>query len=77
MTISQMRELERQATVIEEAKKMSSELPVEYPQVDRFEVIDHTSKARGRVVVEYGVKVEVSIQDGGKTMKIFLTNRKK
>ena len=77
MTISQMRELERQATVIEEAKKMSSELPLEYPQVDRFEVIDHTSKARGRVIVEYGVKVEVSIQDSGKTMKIFLTNRKK
>ena len=65
MTISQMRELERQATVIEEAKKMSSELPVEYPQVDRFEVIDHSSKMRGRFVVEYGVSVEVSIQDGG------------
>jgi hypothetical protein len=50
---------------------------VSFPEVTRFEVIDHTSKARGRVVVEYGVKVEVSIQDDGRTMKVFLTNRKK
>ena len=57
--------------------KNHPEYPTEYPEVTRFEVIDHTSKAKGRVVVEYGVKVEVSIQDDGRTMKIFLTNRKK
>jgi hypothetical protein len=42
----------------------------------RFEVIDHTDKKRGRIVVEYGVYVEISIQDDGQTMKVFLTNNK-
>lgn len=46
-------------------------------KVTRFEVIDHTKKKRGRIVVEYGVKVEVSIQDDGKTMKVFLTDQNK
>jgi hypothetical protein len=46
-------------------------------KVTRFEVIDHTKKQRGRIVVEYGVKVEVSIQDDGKTMKVFLTDQNK
>ena len=45
-------------------------------KVTRFEVIDHTDKKRGRIVVEYGVDVEVSIQDDGQTMKVFLTNPK-
>jgi hypothetical protein len=45
--------------------------------VTRFEVIDHSSKKRGRIVVEYGVKVEASVQDEGKTLKIFLTDSKK
>jgi hypothetical protein len=76
MTISQMRELERQATVIEEAKS-HPDRPIFFPEVSRFEVIDHSSKKRGRIVVEYGVEVEVSLQDGGKTMKVFLTDKKK
>jgi hypothetical protein len=46
-------------------------------EVTRFEVIDHSSKKRGRYVVEYGVKVEASIQDEGRTLKIFLTDLKK
>jgi hypothetical protein len=46
-------------------------------KITRFEVIDHTKKMRGRFVVEYGVKVEVSIQDDGKTMKIFLNDQNK
>jgi len=45
--------------------------------VTRFEVIDHSSKKRGRIVVEYGVKVEASVQDEGRTLKIFLTDSKK
>ena len=47
-----------------------------HEKVTRFEVIDYTKKHRGRFVVEYNVKVEVSIQDDGRTMKIFLTNKK-
>lgn len=44
-------------------------------KVTRFEVIDHTSKKRGRIVVEYDVKVELSLQDDNRTLKVFLTNR--
>ena len=46
-------------------------------KVTRFEVIDHSKKMRGRYVVEYGIKVEVSIQDDGRTMKIFLNDQNK
>lgn len=43
--------------------------------VTRFEVIDHTFKNKGRVLVEYDVRVEISIQDEGRTMKVFLTEK--
>jgi hypothetical protein len=49
---------------------------METNKITRFEVIDHTNKKRGRIVVEYGVSVEISIQDDGKTMKVFLTDTK-
>jgi hypothetical protein len=52
-------------------------LEVLLKNVTRFEVIDHSKKMRGRYVVEYGIKIEVSIQDDGKTMKVFLTNQDK
>ena len=45
-------------------------------QVTRFEVIDHKANGKGRILVEREVKVEVSIQDDGKTMKVFLTDIK-
>lgn len=44
--------------------------------ITRFEVIDHTSKKQGRIVVEYDVDVELSLQDDNKTLKVFLTNKK-
>ena len=44
--------------------------------ITRFEVIDHTSKKQGRIVVEYDVNVELSLQDDCKTLKVFLTNKK-
>ena len=31
-------------------------------QITRFEVIDHTKKKGGRIVVEYNVNVELSLQ---------------
>jgi hypothetical protein len=43
--------------------------------VTRFEVIDHTSKKRGRIVVEYNVNVELSLQDENRTLKVFLTDK--
>lgn len=43
-------------------------------KVTRFEVIDHTTEGAGRLLVRYGVKVEASFQDDGRTMKVFLTD---
>jgi len=43
--------------------------------ITRFEVIDHTSKKRGRIVVEYNVNVELSLQDENRTLKVFLTDK--
>ena len=47
--------------------------------VTRFEVIDHRNpeSCAGRVMVEYGVNVELSLQDDGRTLKVFLTEQKK
>jgi len=45
-------------------------------EITRFEVIDHTKKKQGRIVVEYDVNVELSLQDENKTLKVFLTNKK-
>lgn len=49
----------------------------EYPteKVTRFEVIDHTKEMRGRVYVKYGVQVELSFQDDGKTLKVFVDDK--
>lgn len=46
----------------------------DHEAVTRFEVIDHTHQARGRVMVRYGVKVDIAIQDKGRTMKVTLTD---
>jgi hypothetical protein len=45
-------------------------------KVTRFEVIDHTTDgSQGRVLVQYGVDVQVSLQDGGRTLKVFLSDK--
>jgi len=51
-------------------------LDITTKSVTRFEVIDHTSKNRGRIVVEYNVNVELSLQDENRTLKVFLTDKK-
>ena len=48
---------------------------METKKVTRFKVIDHTSEFQGRILVKYGVRVEISIQDDGRTMKVFLTDK--
>ena len=48
---------------------------METEKITRFEVIDHTSELQGRILVKYGVKVEISIQDDGRTIKVFLTDK--
>jgi hypothetical protein len=40
-------------------------------KVTRFEVIDAT----GRAFTAWGVKVDLSYQDDGRTLKVFLTRR--
>tara|TARA_B110000977_G_scaffold48059_1_gene65303 strand:- start:36 stop:299 length:264 start_codon:yes stop_codon:yes gene_type:complete len=40
-------------------------------EVNRFEVIDAT----GRLIVKYGVDVQLSYQDDGKTLKVFLKEK--
>lgn len=40
----------------------------------RFEVIDHTKEKLGRVLSKYDVNVELSVQDDGRTLKVFLTD---
>lgn len=43
---------------------------------DRFEVIDHRhGQPLGRFFVAYRCKVELVYQDGGRTLKVFLTDR--
>jgi hypothetical protein len=44
-------------------------------KVRRFEVIDHSGQVAneiGRVLTRYGVKVSLSYQDDGTTLKVFL-----
>lgn len=41
-------------------------------KVTRFEVIDHSFTGKGREFVRHGVTVEFSVQDNGKTLKVFL-----
>lgn len=55
------------------------------PDLDRFEVINHckdpdailSSERPGRMLIATGVKIELSVQDNGRTLKVFLTDRKK
>ena len=48
--------------------------PIELPtdKTTRFEAID----GAGRRLVEHGVNIEISMQDYGRTMKVFLTKIK-
>jgi hypothetical protein len=44
-------------------------------KVTRFEVIDHTDNGVGRQYWQYDVSVELSYQDEGKTLKVFLQEK--
>lgn len=55
-----------------EPQNQSTDFLKAYPQVSRIEVIDET----GRAWVRYGVNdVQLSIQDEGKTIKVFCRKR--
>lgn len=42
-----------------------------FKNVTRFEVIDES----GRALVRYGIKIELSLQDETRTLKVFLTSK--
>lgn len=43
---------------------------------DRFEVIDHREGAAGRIIVMRNVRIQTSLQDDGRTLKVFITDKK-
>ena len=40
--------------------------------VTRFEVIDHSKDFKGRCYVKYDCSIELSLQDGNRTLKVFI-----
>lgn len=56
--------------------EMNRDYEYPLPEVTRFEVIDHRKDAPtpGRVVVAYDARIQVSTQDDGRTMKVFLSD---
>ena len=52
--------------------KVSADRRIRDKNINRLEVIDET----GRVVVKYDVSVELLYQDDGKTLKVFLKDKK-
>lgn len=48
-------------------------------KITRFEIIDHTSNGEGRAFIKRNdspMEVDISVQNSGKTMKIFLSTPK-
>ena len=52
--------------------KVSADRRIRDKNINRFELIDET----GRVVVKYGVSVELLYQDDGRTLKVVLQDTK-
>ena len=68
------------ADVINEIFRIADQsLPYEpkeqYENVTRFEVIDHSEDGSGRELVKHKIKVKLSLQDEGRTLKVFLEDR--
>lgn len=53
--------------------KIPSRKSIDVANVTRFEVIDHSENGSGREYVRKGISIlDVSLQDDGRTLKIFL-----
>jgi hypothetical protein len=46
-------------------------------KVTRFEVIDHRKLGSGRSFVANEITVDLSYQDNGRTLKVFVTDRRR
>jgi hypothetical protein len=65
---------------IQTQAQRDAELGAALRAVTRFEVIDHRSGdvhpvERGRIYAAHECSVELSYQDGGRTLKVFVTDR--
>ena len=45
-------------------------------KITRLTVVDHTTGGGGRVLEKWDVKVELSVQDDGRTLKVFVNDRR-
>lgn len=53
-------------------------ITIDMARLTRFEVIDHTPNGAGRAYVKtdyYPIAVELSFQDEGRTLKVFLKSQ--
>lgn len=44
-------------------------------KITRLTIIDHRNSGLGILMEEWGVKVELVVQDNGKTLKVFMLDR--
>jgi hypothetical protein len=58
---------------------MSKETPINYDAITRLEIIDHrkTANPAGRAFVAWNAALTPSVQDNGRTLKIFVTDEVK
>ena len=54
-------------------KNMVAMVSIDTSKVSRVEVIDHSKDGEGRVYTKWDVKVELSLQDSGRTLKVFVS----
>lgn len=65
-----------------ETSPVTASTMTEYPDVTRFEVINHATQGEifaspgsPRLAGAYGVRVTLALQDDGRTLKVFLSDR--
>ena len=73
--MSELEDLRQEVTQLRENIAAITFTSVDTSQVTRFEVIDHTARNSLRAIVRYGVNVDLSYQDEGKTLKVFLKDK--
>lgn len=50
-------------------------MEIQVSKLSRIEVIDHSVNGEGRVYSKWDVSVSLSVQDDGKTLKVFVKNK--